>query len=212
MKLTATPLTRRRALAYSGAGLVALAAMTAPARANDEAETYVAAILEEANAFSDEDEPTRFAKIEILVDRHVDMRRVGRFVLGQYARRMTPAQETQYQPLFRRYATQVYQKVLSEYGGQKLEVTDSVVRSPRDIIVNSRIKDARPGERFAEVTFSWRVYVSRDGEMSVFDAAADGVWLAIEQRGQFTSIIANNGGGEAGVEALLADLREKVGA
>lgn len=204
-------LTRRRTLTVAAAAIASGAMMTSGAFADEAAEAYIATVLEEANAFSDEDQATRFAKIEVLVDRHVDMRKVGRFVLGQYARKMTPAQEEAYHPLFRKYATQVYQKVLSEYGGQKLEVRDSVDRSARDIVVNSRIKNARPGERFANVTFSWRVYRGRDGEMSVFDAAADGVWLAIEQRGQFTSIIANNGGGEAGVDALLADLRAKVG-
>ncbi len=35
--------------------------------------------------------------------------------------------------------------------------------------------------------------------------------VAIEQRSQFTSVIANNGGGAKGIDALLAQLREQVG-
>ena len=47
--------------------------------------------------------------------------------------------------------------------------------------------------------------------MTVVDAGADNIWLAIEQRSQFTSIIANNGGGAKGIDALLEQLREQVG-
>ena len=88
---------------------------------------------------------------------------------------------------------------------------NSVDRSERDIIVNSEIVNADPGDSFADITIHWRVYRSREGEMTVIDAGADNVWLAIEQRSQFTSIIANNGGGAKGIDALLVQLREQVG-
>ncbi len=202
--------TRRRILKAGAGALAVCAAGIGPAAADEAAEAYVAKILEEANAHADASEKERFAAIERLVDRYVDMDRVSRFVLGQYARRMTDEQKTAYEPLFRDYATLVYQKVLSEYSGEILKVSGSVDRSERDIIVNSRVANARPGDQFAELTVHWRVYRDRDGRMSIVDAGADGVWLAIEQRGQFTSIIANNGGGTAGIDALLAELRTQV--
>ncbi len=203
-------MTRRRVLKSSAGAFTAVAAGLGSAAADEAAETYVAGILNEANAYAGENEQARLDAIERLVDQYVDMERVSRFVLGQYARRLNDRQITEYRPLFRNYATLVYQKVLSEYSGEILEVSDSVDRSERDIIVNSRVANARPGDRFANLTVHWRVYRSRDGAMSIVDAGADGVWLAIEQRGQFTSIIANNGGGEAGIDALIAELRTRV--
>ena len=199
--------TRRAALAFAGALAIAL-----PARADEAAEAYVREILAEANPlFDNQDEAARLSGIEALVDRHVDMRRVALFALGQYARVITDAQKERYIPLFRRYATLVYRDALANYSGQRLEVTNSVDRSARDIIVNSKIPDARPGDAFYDVTIHWRVYRDDAGRQSIFDAGADGVWLAIEQQSQFKSVIANNGGGEKGIDALIAKLEAQVG-
>lgn len=191
---------------------LAFALLAAPALADSEAESYVQGILDEAAPALDA--PTRAEMLDgiaALVDKHVDMRRVGRFTLGQYARRLSDAQSEAFYPLFRNYATLVYQKTLTEYSGEKLAVTGSVVRSERDIIVNSTIVGAAPGDQFADITVHWRVYRNRDGEMTIVDAGANNVWLAIEQRSQFTSVIANNGGGSQGIDALIAQLREQVG-
>jgi ABC-type transporter MlaC component len=125
---------------------------------------------------------------------------------------MSDDQKSLYQPLFRRYATTVYQEALAQYSGQRLAVTGSVDRTPNDIIVSSKIADAKPGEPFAQTEFTWRVYRDKSGALSVVDAGADGVWLAIEQQSQFKSVIANNGGGKDGLDALIADLKVKVGA
>ncbi|MHA7871370.1 MAG: MlaC/ttg2D family ABC transporter substrate-binding protein [Hyphococcus sp.] len=197
----------------TAAVLAAIAtAALAPAHADDAAEDFIAGVLAEAEPILElDDEKAFFDGIERLVDKHVDMRRVGYFVLGQYARRMSDAQKEEYFPLFEEYATRVYQNTLQDYAKQKLKVTNSVARSERDIIVNSKIDDPAPGDPLADTVFHWRVYRNRDGAMAIVDAGADNVWLAIEQRGQFTSVIANNGGGEAGIDALLAQLREQLG-
>jgi len=208
MRMTMTGLTRRAAFALAaGAALFA-----APARADEAAETYVRSVLAEANPIFDApDQAARMAGIDELFDKHVDTRRVAMFVLGQYARIITDEQKEQYVPLFKQYAKTVYRDTLSNYSGQRLEVTNSVDRSPRDIIVNSRVVGAKPGDQLANVTVHWRVYRNDAGEQSLFDAGADGVWLAIEQQSQFKSVIANNGGGAKGIDALIADLKAKVG-
>ncbi len=185
--------------------------VTGPAAADDAAEVFVQEILDKAEPhLNAPTETERLDGIEELVDEYVDMRRVSRFVLGQFARRLTDEQKTAYDPLFRKYATKVYQNVLSEYSGQKLAVTGSIDRSERDIIVNSKVVNPAPGDPLTDVVFHWRVYRSRDGGLSIVDAGADNVWLALEQRSTFTSIISNNGGPPDGVDALIDDLREKT--
>lgn len=203
-------ISRRGALAAVTA--FALSVFAAPAALADEAaEDFMRGILEEANQiFQANDEQSRLDGVEKMVNKYVDMKRVSMFVLGQYARKISDEQKQAYVPLFQRYATLVYQEALESYSGERLEVVDSVDRSPRDIIVNTRVANAKPGDKFADTVFHWRVYRSIDGEMSVFDAGANGVWLAIEQQSQFKSVIANNGGGSAGIDALIADLREKL--
>lgn len=198
---------RRAALA----ALASAAVFASPARADDSAERFIGGVLEKANTiFQTTDDGARDAEIEKLVDQYVDMNRVSMFVLGQYARQMSPDQKAAYQPLFRRYATTIYQKALSQYSGQRLGVTGSVDRSPSDVIVATKIIDAKPGDQFARIEFTWRVLKDKAGNLSVVDAGADGVWLAIEQQSQFKAVIANNGGGAAGLDALIADLKVKV--
>lgn len=193
--------------------IASFAVLSAPARADQEAEAFVASILEDAephlNAATDQ---ARLDGIEQLVDKYVDMRRVSRFVLGQYARKLTDKQKDQYEELFDDYATIVYQNVLSDYSGQSLVVTGSVDRSERDIIVKSKVADPAPGSGLQDVVVHWRVYRNRDGELSIVDAGADNVWLALEQRSSFTSVIANNGGPPEGIDALISQLREQTGA
>jgi phospholipid transport system substrate-binding protein len=208
MLKTVKNMTPQLVLSAICAGLILTATS---AHADDAAEIFVQGILDEAEPILSLEEEGLFEGVAVLVDKYVDMRRVGLFALGQYARVITDEQKEEYIPLFKEYATQIYQHTLSNYAGQKLAVVNSVDRSDRDIIVNSKIVDPEPGDPLTNAIFHWRVYRNRNGEMSVVDAGADNVWLAIEQRSQFTSIIANNGGGETGMDALLADLRRQVG-
>lgn len=188
------------------------AAIVAPAYADKAAEDYVSAVLEEANSiFADADAVSRNAAVETLVDKYVDMERVARFALGQYVRQASPEQMSVYVPLFRKYATSVYQSTLDNYSGQRLVVTNSIDRNERNFIVNSKVIGARPGDSYADLVVSWSVYRKPDGDQKIVDAGAEGVWLAIEQQSQFKSVIANNGGGAKGIDALIADLKTKTG-
>ncbi len=205
-----TIFSRRSLFAIAASGAMAFG-LAAPAAADQAAEDFVQNILDEAAPkLQSGDQATMIAAVEALVDEYVDMRRVGRFVLGKYARQMTDAQAAEYYPLFRQYATMVYRNTLENYAGQSIVVTGSVDRAAYDIVVNSKIANPEPGDAFADAVIHWRVYRDKEGAMSIFDAGANEIWLAIEQQEQFTSIIANNGGGEAGINALIADMRTRV--
>lgn len=196
---------------FAAASAAAACASMAPAFADDAAEKFVAGILVDANdVFSAPDLATRNAGIETLVDKYVDMNRVARFALGPYIRQATDEQMAEYLPLFRKYATGVYQSTLDTYTGESLEVIDSVDRSARDFIVNSKVVGAKPGSQYADLIVHWRVYRAADGAQSIVDAGASGVWLAIEQQSTFKSVVANNGGGSAGIDALIDDLKARV--
>lgn len=201
-------LTRRTFAALALAGAISLAP---PAFADEAAESFVQGILDEAGPkLQSADKDVMLAGVEELVDKYVDMRRVGRFVLGKYARLMTEEQAAEYYPLFQDYAKMVYRNTMENYAGQQLIVTGSVDRAAYDIIVNSKVANPAPGDEFANAVIHWRIYRDKDGNMSIFDAGANEIWLAIEQQEQFTSIIANNGGRGAGIDALIADMKARL--
>ncbi len=201
----------RRAFAVLTASAIMALGFSAPAAADQAAETFVQNILDEAAPkLQSGDKDVMFDAVDDLVDKYVDMRRVGRFVLGRAARQMTDAQAEEYFPLFRDYAKMVYRNTMEDYAGQELKVTGSVDRASYDIIVNSKIANPQPGDQLADMLIHWRIYRDKEGNMSIFDAGANEIWLAIEQQEQFTSIIANNGGGERGIDALIADMKKRL--
>ncbi len=134
------------------------------------------------------------------VDDLADVPRITNFVLGKYARTISPAQRTQFASVFRTYAEGVYQGRLGDYHGENLKVTGSVVRKPGDVIVNTVVVG---GQVDKPLPVSWRV-LGANGSWKVVDVQVQGVWLAITQQQDFVSTI-DNAGGDIGV--LIAQLQ-----
>ena len=200
----------RRGVVAAIAGFAAAFGVTGAMAEDDlatQAEAYVQSALDEVvTALSIEDEATKRAKLRELVEKYIDTRRVALSTLGAYRRQAAPEQLKEFVPLFKEYAIALYEDQIINYGGESFKVTGSLVRSERDVIVNSKVIG---GAEFDGTVVQWRVY-ARDGELSVVDVGAENIWLGVEQRSQFSSFIANNGGGQRGVQALIADLQTRV--
>ena len=134
------------------------------------------------------------------IDELADVPRITNFVLGKYARTITPDQRQRFAAAFRVYAESVYQNRISDYRGEKLTVTGSVVRKPGDVVVNTTISG---GQLDRPVAVSWRVQGAA-GSWKVVDVQFKGVWLAITQQQDFVSTIDNAGGD---VAVLIAQLQ-----
>jgi phospholipid transport system substrate-binding protein len=139
------------------------------------------------------------------VDQIADVPRITHFVLGKYARTITPGQMGQFAPLFREYASNVYESRLGDYHGEKLRVTGSVVRKPGDVIVYTEVFG---GEVTKPVAVAWRLNKSGSGVWKVVDVQIAGIWLAITEQQDFVSTIDNAGGN---IDVLIAQLRRQVG-
>ena len=124
------------------------------------------------------------------VDELADVPRITNFVLGKYARTITPEQRARFAPVFRTYAENVYQSRIDDYRGEQVKVTGSIVRKPGDVIVNTVVLG---GQLSQPVPVSWRVLGS-GGNWKVVDVQFKGIWLAITQQQDFVSTIDNAGG------------------
>ncbi len=149
------------------------------------------------------DKSTSLAEKKVIfrreIDQLADVPKVTNFVLGKYARTITPAQHAQFAAAFRAYAENVYQNRLDDYHGETVKVTGSVVRKPGDVVVTTVIG----GGRLAHPTeVAWRVLGSGNA-WKVVDVQFKGVWLAITQQQDFVSTI-DNAHGDIGV--LIAQL------
>lgn len=134
------------------------------------------------------------------VDSIADVPKITNFVLGKYARTITPQQRQQFASAFRAYAERVYQTRLGDFHGETLKVTGSIVRKPGDVIVNSVVTG---GQTSQPLPVAWRVLGS-GGSWKVVDVQVKAVWLAITQQQDFVSTI-DNAGGDIGV--LIARLQ-----
>jgi phospholipid transport system substrate-binding protein len=138
-----------------------------------------------------------------IIDEIADVPRITSFVLGKYARTVTPAQRDRFAKVFRAYAQNVYERRLGDYHGETVKVTGSVVRKPGDVVVNTSISGGKLSE---PMQASWRVLGS-GSSWKVVDVQVSGIWLAITQQQDFVSTIDNAGGN---VDVLINQLQQQV--
>ncbi|MBL4617274.1 MAG: ABC transporter substrate-binding protein [Robiginitomaculum sp.] len=136
------------------------------------------------------------------IDSVIDSRKVSRFVLGKYARNLDSVVFDDFKHAFDRYAKSVYQDNLTKFGGESFVVTGSIDRKPGDAIVNTTISG---GALEKPLNVRWRVR-TKNGISKIIDLEAFGIWLAVQQRSEITSYIANNGGK---VESATKMLQER---
>nr|WP_249778206.1 ABC transporter substrate-binding protein [Phenylobacterium glaciei] len=137
-----------------------------------------------------------------LIDQIADVPKITNFVLGKYARTITPAQRAKFNTVFRAYAESVYQSRISEFRGETLRVSGSVARAAGDVVVNTLVV----GGGRDPIPVSWRVLGS-GAAWKIVDVQIRGVWLAITQQQDFVSTI-DNAGGDIGV--LIAQLQRNT--
>jgi len=134
------------------------------------------------------------------IDELADVPKVTNFVLGKYARTITPDQRQRFAAAFRVYAESVYQNRINDYHGEVLKVTGSTVRKPGDVIVNTTISGGQVGQ---PLPLAWRV-MGGGNSWKVVDVQFKGVWLAITQQQDFVSTIDNAGGN---IDVLISQLQ-----
>lgn len=191
--------------------LMAVFAFAQPARADEAAEAFVGNLGENAIAIlSNEDLTAQQTEdgFRTLLLGAMDIRRVGLFALGQYARLPSKEERDIYFDLLGEFIVKVYLGRLSGYTDQQFVVVSSAEkgRKGREVIVDSHIEF---GDGREALNVDWWLLRGKDGSFKVFDVNVAGIWMAQEQRGVFSSHIRNNGGK---FEALLAHLRLQVDA
>jgi phospholipid transport system substrate-binding protein len=143
----------------------------------------------------------KIKQFRVFVDEVADVPKITTFVLGKYARSISPEQYRQFAVVFREYASNVYESRLDDYHGESLKVTGSVIRRPGDVIVTSQVVG---GAQKQPVPVRWRV-LQANGGWRVVDVEVNGVWLAITEQQDFVSTI-DNAGGNIGV--LISQLQK----
>ncbi|NKB55628.1 MAG: ABC transporter substrate-binding protein [Alphaproteobacteria bacterium] len=149
-------------------------------------------------------EAEREDRFRALLRQGFDVKRIGRFVLGRYARGVNKDAIDEYHGLFEDLIVATYAARFAEYTGQEF-VIKRVARPKKkgDSIVMSEI---RPSDGGPSIRIDWQVRGDSD-PFKIVDVRVEGVSMSVTQREEFTAVIRQNGGK---VDALIAILRKKT--
>jgi phospholipid transport system substrate-binding protein len=139
-----------------------------------------------------------------------DIRRIALFTLGAARRTSSPQETDQFVNAFRDYAIAVYESRLSAYSGQTLRVTGGTERAPGDDIVTTVLVNPNDSPGQGEpIEVDFRVE-NENGRYVVLDLSIAGVWLALEERDQFSAFLEENRDSVPALITHLAALTERL--
>lgn len=189
---------------------IALCAVLAvPAKANEPdlaaAQSFVTELADRAILIlqSETTRAGREAAFAELLDEKANMRRIARFTLGQFGRKISKEDFAVYEELLGEFIVKVYANRLGEYSDEKVMVGKAQAKK-KNVIVSSRIAFQNGRE---PIDIDWWLRLEKDGSLSLFDVRVLGVWMAQEQRDAFASVLKNNKGD---INALIAHIRKQI--
>lgn len=138
-----------------------------------------------------------------LLNEKANLKRIAAFTLGKYRRQLSPAELQEFQSLFESMITKVYANRLGTYEDQQIIVIGSE-KKKKDYLVETELRFKDGSDPIAIV---WRLRQEKDGRITLFDLRVLGIWMALEQREAFLSILKNN---NEDFDVLLDNLRQQI--
>lgn len=189
---------------------ICLAIPPASSAGRDEAaRQFIASLADRAiQALTTADIPRaeRIRRFRTLFNDHFAVEDIGKWVLGRYWSRATPAEQTEYLRLFEDYIVASYVDRFATYTGEQLRITRALAEEGERTTVFSEI--ALPGGGKTPVRVDWRVEGEGAG-LKITDLVVEGVSMSTTLRSEFGSILRRDGGK---LDGLFAVLREKTAA
>lgn len=198
-------LTRRILLMSAPAVLPVLGLPLSPARAQglDQATAFVEQTMKEIAAVVNAPDSLagKQQKLQVIIDRTVDVDGVARFCLGRFWRTASPGQQNQYLDLFHRVLMINITGKVGEYQGVSFVLGRTLAREGA-ISVASTVN--RPGTAPSKV--DWLVS-GETGSPRIIDVIAEGTSLRLTQRSDYAAYLAHNNNS---VQALIDALRQQA--
>jgi phospholipid transport system substrate-binding protein len=138
-----------------------------------------------------------------------DLKRIALFTLGPYQRTTSQADREAFAASFQDYAIAVYQSYFAKYAGQTLKIVSSNERAPGDFIVSTAMVDPNDHSGQQPLGIEFRVRTD-SGNPVLTDFSVAGIWLAIEERDQFTAFLSRNDGSIPTLIGHLNELRQNL--
>jgi ABC-type transporter MlaC component len=190
-----------------GSARAAVGIDVADAHKANEAELFVQASIDRGYRILNNKELSandRQAQFREFLNSITDTKRVALFTLGTYARSASQSDTDRFMAAYDDFAAAMYQGYFDWYTGQSLRVANSVVRSPDDVVVYADVTGPNGTPQFK---VGFRVRKDAAQRTIVTDFQFEGVWLALNQRADFTAYLQQNGGN---FTALSSELQKRT--
>lgn len=202
---------KRLTAALAGIAFLALVApagaqATAPAAAAPSADVEAAIAFAKdltakatAALTSEKPKADQLAEFQKVLGEGLALDVIGKFMIGETRKTMTPDQLARYDAAFPPYLTKLYADQFAQIVGRPLEVTDAKALG-RDVIVRTRFnrKDGAP------INVDWRVRALKSGERKAVDIIVSGVSIMLVKREEFSAFVA-----QSGVDTLIARIEKE---
>lgn len=189
------------------------AAGPANAQSCDEAKQFVAGVGRQvtdtvANPSLSTDQ--RLDRFKQIFKSHADFPTMAKVALGQWWKSLPANRHNEYFALVEQLIVRVMFGRLIEFAGERYSIETRTCAPKgtrgREFLVDGPVIRTGGGP-VADVR--WWVIKTRSGALKVLDVSIAGISLTLQKREEFDAFIRNNGNN---VEALLSDLRRRVGA
>ncbi len=151
-------------------------------------------------------DPDRRQRFRDLLLSITDMPRIATFTLGRYALNATDDELDSFKRAYAEYSVTVYQTVLDAFRDYTVKVTGSAESAAGDTIVNADILNSGCACSPA-IKAAFRVRKTDDGRLMIIDFEAEGVWLALSQRSEFSSFLRQHGGN---ISDLISEMNQHL--
>lgn len=179
------------------------------AKADDGARAFTQTLIDQGFGILRDtrlDKTTRVNNFNAFIVGHMDARKTALFTLGNYRRGASDGVVEPFVEAFTAYSTAIYGTHLVDYAASTLRVTGDVANKPGDITVNTV---AEGGTLREPLRISFRLAMD-GGAYKIVDVQVAGIWLSVEQRDQFASVLSQNRGDIASLTNSLKDRASRL--
>jgi phospholipid transport system substrate-binding protein len=179
--------------------------LSGPAAADQGAEAFAQSLTDQGFAILREggEEGQKLERFHAFIVSQLDARKAALFTLGHYRRGASEGVLADFVSAFADYSTAVYETHLVDYSAATIRITGSLVNKPGDITVNAVATGANLRE---PLRIAFRI-TGASGTYKLVDVQVAGIWLSVEQRDQFASVLSQSNGN---IAALTASLKERT--
>ncbi|MFM9863310.1 MAG: phospholipid-binding protein MlaC [Micropepsaceae bacterium] len=203
-----------RGLTFSLAAMVAaimltLTLNTAPASADDGARAFTQTLIDKGFGILRDTrmgKSERVAGFNAFIVGHMDARKTALFTLGNYRRGAPDGVVEPFVEAFTQYSTAIYGTHLVDYAASTLRVTGDIANKPGDVTVMTL---AEGGTLREPLRIAFRL-AAEGGTFKIVDVQVSGIWLSVEQRDQFASVLSQNRGDIASLTNSLRDRASRL--